>query len=70
MHLLSLWFLSKAKYPDVAKFGIVEVAKPEENAEESKNQNVLPFSAAKKPEVVEAANAEAEIASEDIEKVS
>ena len=62
------WFLKQ--YPDVAKFGMVEIAEQEENAEEAKNQNVLPFSAAKKPEVVEAANAEAEIASEDIEKVS
>ena len=62
------WFLKQ--YPDVAKFGMVEIAEQEENAEEAKNQNVLPFSAAKKPEVIEAANAETEVASEDIEKVS
>jgi len=60
------WFL--AKYPDVAKFGIIEVAKLEENAEEAKSQNVLPFSAAKKTEAAEATDAEAEVISEDIKE--
>ena len=61
------WFL--AKYPDVAKFGIVEVAKLDENAEEVKSQNVVPFSAAKKTETVEVTDAEAEVITDDIEKV-
>jgi hypothetical protein len=61
------WFL--AKYPDVAKFGIVEVAKLDENTEEVKSQNVVPFSAAKKTETVEVTDAEAEVITDDIEKV-
>ena len=43
------WFL--AKYPEVAKFGMVEIAEQEE----PKSQNVVPFSAAKKTEAAEAA---------------
>ena len=41
------WFL--AQYPDVAKFGTEDV-----NQEESKSQNVVPFSAAKTAEEAEA----------------
>ena len=53
------WFL--AKYPDVAKFGMVEIAEQEE----PKSQNVVPFSAAKKTEAAEAAEVEA--TSEDLQ---
>lgn len=60
------WFL--AKYPEVAKFG-TEVVDQEENEEATKSQNVVPFSAAKKADAVEVADAETEVVSEDIEKV-
>ena len=59
------WFL--AKYPEVAKFGAAEIEKQTENAEEPKSQNVVPFSAAKKTETVEAADAEVEDTAEDIQ---
>lgn len=49
------WFL--AQYPDVAKFGAVEV----ETQEETKSQNVVPFNTAKNTE-------EAEVAAEDTRK--
>ena len=51
------WFL--AKYPNIAKFGAAEIKKQTENAEEPKSQNVVPFSAAKKTETVEAVEVEA-----------
>ena len=58
----------QAKYPEVAKFG-TEVVDQEENEEATKSQNVVPFSAAKKADAVEVADAETEVVSEDIEKV-
>lgn len=62
------WFLKQ--YPDVAKFGMVEIVEQKENEEEAaKSQNVVPFSAAKKTETVEVTDAEAEVISDDIEKV-
>ena len=61
------WFL--AKYPEVAKFGTEAVDQEENEEEETKSQNVVPFSAAKKAEAVEVADAETEVVSEDIEKV-
>lgn len=45
------WFLNK--YPEVAKFGIIEAIDQAES-EESKSQNVVPFSAAKTAEEAEA----------------
>ena len=59
------WFL--AQYPDVAKFG-TDTADQKE-VEETKRQNVVPFSATKKAEAVEVADAETEVVSEDIEKI-
>ena len=57
------WFLKQ--YPDVAKFGMVEIAEQEE----PKSQNILSIAAAKKIEAAEATDAEAEAITEDIKEV-